>query len=253
MSTPHVSDFAFDRLITRELDGSAEGEQHRAHLAACATCAARYAKLVRDAAAFRRRAPLSAPATAARPLRRSARSPARRFRYAIGTLVAAAAALILFVRAGDDPDVRRMKGGLQLEVLVKHREGAVEQLLSGGTARPGEALRFRLSTPRAGFVALVSIDGAGAVSSYLPAAPRLSPIAAASGQLLDGSIELDGTLGKERLIALVCERSLPTAEVLERARAALAEAHGQAQAIDPEKLGLACSHTSFWFDKAAPP
>lgn len=116
---------------------------------------------------------------------------------------------------------------------------------------PGDALRFGVKTLQPGFVAIVSIDGAGAVSTYYPQANELAPIAAGKVQLLDGSIELDETLGAERLLALVCRRPLRTTDVRDAVAAALAQVQGDAKKLDPARVQPDCAATSFWLEKVA--
>jgi hypothetical protein len=134
-------------------------------------------------------------------------------------------------------------------VFRKRASGVVEMLLPSGQASPGEALRFRLSTSQPGFAAILSIDGAGTVSSYFPTTPELAPIERGRNQLVDATIELDETLGKERLVALVCPRRLPLPKLREAFAAELARVHGDAAAVEPARAAPDCAATSFWFAK----
>jgi hypothetical protein len=146
------------------------------------------------------------------------------------------------------PDILTKGGGLVLDVIKRSAAGRVEALLPSGSAAPGDALRFRLSTSQPGFAAIISIDGAGAITTYYPEGRELAPIARGSRQLLDNGIELDATLGKERLLALVCRRQRPVDEVREAVRAELTRA-GDAARVDPARALPDCTATSFWFEK----
>lgn len=242
-----LSDFAFDRLIAGELDRAAAGSRQREHIAACQRCAARFAVLTQQAEAFRRRGPARLP----RDARRGGRAPLRRALPLLATAAAAAFALLLMRPPA--PDTLRKKGGLQLAVFVKHPGSAVEQLLPGGAAAPGDAIRFRVSAPHKGFLAILSIDAAGAVTSYLPPARELLPLPAGDDQLIDGGIELDEVLGPEQLLVLICPTQLEVASVLTGVKRALSES-GQAPArMDPKRAGLDCPYTKFTFQKMLRP
>ena len=184
-----LSDLAFDRLRSGELHGIAEATQRRAHIASCPRCAARFAAFGEQAVEFRRRAPrIVARVTP----RRAGRRLLPLLLYAT-----AAAAAVAFL-------------------LLRHPPAPDGQLLPGGTTMPGDALRFRVFAPRARFLALLSVDGAGTLSSYLPPAPMLLPLRAEARQELAGAIEMDEVLGAERLIALLCPQRLTVDLVLER-------------------------------------
>jgi hypothetical protein len=244
--TAHLSDLVLDRLLT----GEAVEPDPRAHLEACGECAARLAALRREADAFARAAPIAALAatTRQRLARDGWRARRRRFGYAALAIVPAAAALlVLWWRA--PVEMVRTKGGLALDVFRKPVAGAVEVLAPSGEAHPGDGLRFRLSTPRAGFITIVSIDGAGMVSSYFPDAPELAPIAKGQAQLLDGAVELDATLGPERLLALVCAERLHTRDVRDAVAAELTRVAGDARRLDLARLPPGCQAASFWFAK----
>jgi hypothetical protein len=156
------------------------------------------------------------------------------------------------------PGARRRGGGLP-------SRGAAGPARHGGAAAgayaplagsrrsghaPGDRLRFRVASARPGWLAVLSIDGAGAVSAYAPSRGPLLPLAAGAGQLLEGSTELDATPGPERLIAVRCDSALPAETLVTGLRQALAAAGGAAARVDPERLG--CAATSFWIDKAPP-
>lgn len=240
-----LSDFVFDRLIAGELAQSADGAQHRAHIAGCRPCAARFALLSQQASEFRRNAPSRAPTV--RPRR------ARTLLYrALPVLLSAAAVLVLLVRF-PAPESLRRKGGLALEVFVKHPNSAVEQLLPGATASPGDALGFRISTPQEGYLALVSMDGAGALTSYLPPARELLPLPAGERQLIDGGIELDQVLGQEQLLVLLCPRRLEVAQVLAKVGPALRAASPELMRRELDRAELLCSYATFSFKKVPRP
>jgi hypothetical protein len=246
--TPHLSDLALDRLRT----GEALSVETRAHLESCGQCAARKAELDEDAAAFARAAPIAELAAATRRRLGSHAWQARRRRVVYGAMamLSAAAVLLLMWRA-PEPELRA-KGGVALDLFRKRATGEVEALLPLGRVLPGDALRFRLGTPQAGYATIISIDGAGVVSTYYPDAPELAPIARGRNQLLDAAIELDGTLGKERLIVFVCRQRLSTRAVRDAVAAELVRVAGDAGRVEPARAQPDCAATSFAFEKVPP-
>jgi hypothetical protein len=105
-----------------------------------------------------------------------------------------------------------------------------------------------VGTVRGGYVGIVSIDGAQGVTGYLPAAGPL-PAVDVGTQLLDGTVELDGVLGRERLFAFLCSEPLDAAVMVAGVRNAL-EAVGRDPArVDGPPARLPCAFTSFWFRK----
>jgi len=253
-ASPHcLSDLALDQLLSAETT-SRQAAAVRRHLAECDACAQRLRCLEASAAALFERHPvlgLERPATArasAPAHRRLARVRWGRWASAAG-VAAAAAALLLLVGAPLTPSGMRSKGGssVALELFVQRGDGRVEELLPEGSAAPGDALRFALSSgSEPGYVAVLSVDGGGKVSAYAPSAGELLALSAQERRLLEGSIVLDGQLGRERVLALLCAQRVSVAELLRALRAAGPGAqHGSA----PIELGLECAQSSFWFTK----
>ena len=100
-----------------------------------------------------------------------------------------------------------------------------------------------------GFVAVLSVDGAGSVSRYAPVEGPLAPLPAHERRLLEGSIVLDGQLGRERVLAFLCAQPSAGEELVARLRAA---APSVRQSLAPLELGLDCAQSSFWFTKVGP-
>jgi hypothetical protein len=251
-ATEHLSDLRFDRLLARELDGTPEREAALTHMAGCAACADRYGAFERQAAAF---ADASARRRLAEGVERRTKAAHRRRWAFVGALAMGAASLGVFLlvrpRAAPDGDLHP-KGSLAMEVWVARRGGgAPESLLPGAAVSPGDALRFRPSTRTDGHLAVASVDGAGVVNLYVPAASARLPAIRSGTTLLDGAIELDRTLGRERLIVLLCPLPLPSAQVIAALEGALRAAHGDAAALEVDGTGLGCAHTDFWLRKVA--
>lgn len=264
-ASPHLSDLALDQLLTGEVDGTPVAEARRAHLARCAACAGRRREIEEDARRLLAARPTLGEAPAARgaaPAAASVRGgwrglPPRRGRRlfaAVGGMAALAAALVIAVGlAGRDT---RPKGPpLELALFVRHLDGRVEDLLPGGAAVPGEAVRVAVTARRAGYVGLASVDARGTVTSYTPGEQRFLRIAAGERRVVEGSLVLDATLGPERLLAVLCPERLEVSRLLaavrERAAAPAADPVAAGRDAVPPELGLGCQQTSFSFLKVA--
>lgn len=229
-----LSDLALDQHVAGESDGAT-----LRHLAACGACAHRRDQLL-DAQHDFMRAPW-VQASIDRTL------PPRRWPYALAMVAAVA---VVAVGVSRSPTTRT-KGALGFEIVAKHRDGRVDTLLPGAKLSPGEAIRFRLKTPRAGYAAVLSADAAPNVTVYYPHEADALRIEAHDPLLLDGSITLDDTLGAERLVAVVCDAP-PSAAKLERElRAALDAAGGDPARMKP--LGTDCLQSAFLIEKIAAP
>lgn len=135
--------------------------------------------------------------------------------FAPGLVIAGAtaAAVIISVRPPDPtgsaigpPSGIRMKGALRLQVIRQTPTGS-ERMISGATFKPGDTLRFRVDAPGAGTLQIVGVEGDGTLYTAWPlpehaAQARLAE--AARDLLLDGSVELDATAGREVLHLVHC-------------------------------------------------
>jgi hypothetical protein len=246
-----LSDLALDQLLTSENSGSLTEQARRTHLAQCAACTARLGELERDAADLLAARPHLAPSPGGPRARRAPR-------FIAGTLtLAAAAAAIALYRPATTPsepaasDVRLKGSPIDVEVFARDANGRVTPLLAGGVAHAGDGLRFRLTAHRPGYAGLVSVDGAGRAMSYGPQGGRLVPLAVAAPALLDGSVVLDGVLGRERLFAFLCRDRLETDRLVRAVEAAVeARPPRSPSAAD---LGLDCALGTFWFTKVPAP
>ncbi len=193
----HVSDLRFDRLIAGELDDTAAASV-RADASACVVCSTRLAHLTRESELFARRPPLVAP------------SRRRMWWIAAPVVIAAAAAVMVFVRT-DAPSGERTKGPDEPSLIVL--TGAPEQrphvLSSGDRVRAGDYVQVAYSAKRDGFGAVLSRDGAGTTSVYVPAdGSVMVPLPAGISAAYPSSTILDDTLGVENLVVLWCDRPL---------------------------------------------
>lgn len=242
-----LSDLTLDRLEAGEL-ASAEAATATGHLSVCGACAEARASLLQARDRFR--AEQNIPALAADALARAsvvaAQAGRARWRSALATvgLCAGAAAAVMIFRplpvtteggpgAAGNQDIRRTKGSLTLGVFVQHPEdGSDGKLHLGEPLHPGDRLRFKVTSDRAGHVAVLGIDRTGAVSVFHPQLPasgtetagaraesaRAAPLSAGAEGPLPTAVELDSSLGDEVLLAVRCADPLPLDEIVAAAR-----------------------------------
>jgi len=234
---PCLSDLTLDRLLAGELDDPAVRGQRdivRAHLAACPSCQQRRAEIEAQ------------PALAPDPeLRRSLpRRPGSGWRLpllAAMSVVAAAAAVVLFARprphgAPPEPATTRIKGGeFGFEVVFKSKsDGRGGTVLPHVPLHPGDVIGFRVRSRSGGYLAIVSVDGAGVVSSYLPGPAGAMPLLPPGAQTVEGGVSLDAVAGRETLVAVLC------AQAADAARALAAMKAGAASGGELPRLDLPC-------------
>lgn len=168
------------------------------HVATCAACEAELASL----------GALQRDFLAARPTERffgqlERRRAGSRRALLLGGVLAVAAALVLTFALPRDPGVT-FKGALTT-ITVRRGE---QQLTAteGTTLREGDALRFTLTAPRAGYAVVLERDGAGRVTVVAPFGATAAVAVSAGQQVLPDSAVLDGTKGPERFVTIFAER-----------------------------------------------
>lgn len=200
----HVSDLKWDQLLAGELAGDARRDAE-AHAKECSSCAARLADITAQREAFRFQA-----------------KPKRSLRWTmpIAGVLAAAAVMLLVVKVrgggGEDSELayEGSKGGT-VEVMLF--SGRPEQLAAvDDKLFAGDLLQAGYSSPADGYGAVLSLDGAGNASSYVPALGH-DMVFLPSGQRrsFPSSTQLDDVLGSERIAVIWCHRTRPLAPLLE--------------------------------------
>ncbi len=109
----------------------------------------------------------------------------------------------------------RFKGNTSLSFLLK-RNGIISHCSPLDTVYPGDEIQVIYSTPRPGFISLVSIDSYGAISWYFPQKDsQFCSIAAKPGgrQVYPAGILLDDSQGKELIVGLLSDKPLSTKTV----------------------------------------
>lgn len=234
----HPSRFTLALRAAGDL-GSAEAAFVDAHLVGCAACLAAADEIERDCTDYGSRAEAEhARLVAALAITPQGIETARRSRRAVGigvaaVALAAAAAIALVVVV---PRVREgvrgpdriasedigFKGALAVRIVAKRGETqfAVRQ---GEVLEAGDALRFVVTAPEPGWVAVLSVEATGNVSVFYPAAdPWPLRIDDRGRRELPGSIILDDARGPETYVVLYSAAPFSRAAA-ERAAAALSK------------------------------
>jgi hypothetical protein len=194
---PCVSELTIDRLLADELARDV-ADAVRAHATSCASCGPLLADAERVAREFAADPPvLRLPAAR------------RRTSWALGAggaLLAAAAALAIFVRTRPvEPEISpsvsgiRTKGSAVLGFFVSHA-GELRRGQSGEVVAPADRVQLVTTTEQAGWIAVTGTDARGVRTVY--GAPQ--PLDAGRDRELPFSIILDDTLGRSTISAVFC-------------------------------------------------
>jgi len=259
-----LSDLKLDRLLSGELSTELE-RVARAHLAECPACAERSLELSADRVSFAEAAPAldlrlgSDRAVAARLPSAPLRSVPVRRRWIGGVALAVAAMFafgigltqILRERGGVDgsspsaADATRTKGGSVTFGFVVRRGDHTFAGEAAQTLHPGDLLRFTFGAASQVYVGVWGVDAQGRVSSYQQS-PELGRLLAGPSQPLPEAVELDESLGEERLVAVHCRAPHSVADIT----AALSASAAAPQF--PVRLPADCSSESLTIVKAQP-
>jgi hypothetical protein len=221
--------------LERLRQGEIEGAPLEAHVRSCLACR----RLVEELAA-------PPPPLALAPRRRRWWAQTALAGAAVGALVTVTVLVLL-----EPPHASTFlcKGGpWSLQVFARRPDGQVGRLDPGASVSPGDRLRFQVSSCwEPGEVAILDVEARGEISPVVPPSGATIPVAAGRTTLLDGAVELDGSLGRERLLLLACRRAVALSDLLAAARQALARAGG-----DPLRMGRVdrgCAEETLWINK----
>ena len=260
MGDNKVSDWMVERLARGELD-AATAERVRAALAtelgSEAVVIARLAALAEEDQATLRRLPaaLVVPrirlrAEEAEKAGRVASEESPRGVRLIWLSPVAVAAMALLVYVGTKgPSAGGMSGSAATSIgdeetntkgatrLLAFRAlslagSKVEQLDAGAAVRPHDLLQLAYTAGQARFGVVVSLDGSGAVTQHLPAAPGTAAALSAAGAVrLPSSYVLDESPGVERFFLVTSAQPFATGTVMAAAQALARTSGAQTQAL----------------------
>lgn len=126
----------------------------------------------------------------------------------VGTLAAAAAAILVFIKRPGGTDAPIGEDDIQVKgddiTLVVHLATGSDskRLSSGDTVAPGDRIRFEVNAQKPGFVAIIGIDGSGTPTIYHPDQGTGPTAFDPASRLVPGAIELDATPGDEHFYAV---------------------------------------------------
>lgn len=203
--TDHISDLRWDRLLAGELSNEQRAEMI-AHADTCERCMAR-------------RREIEAFAQEALP---SLRLAPRRSKWWLGAPIAALAAaaiVVLVIRVPRTEENERSKGGGIALLLSAGRPDALVPIASNDTLHAGDYVQAGYTSARDGFGAVISLDGAGTSSIYVPATgDAMVALPAGTNRSYPSSTVLDDVLGSERIAVIWCASSQPLAPMIAELR-----------------------------------
>jgi len=223
------SDLALEAFLLQP-----ERSPEAAHVASCASCTTRLARMREEGEEFRREVfPRTVEAVEDAMVKRRLRWPL--VLAPAGALAAAAVAVLLLVRTGPPADYEYgVKGsGMALAVFVNGGEG-VRALPDGAAVPAAAALRFKVQPADSCWLWIMSVDARGEISRLYP--PKgIPPDRRPAGPVPGGAV-LDGQPGPERIYA-VCAPSQEMAWAEVKASAAAVATGGPERVRAARGLG----------------
>lgn len=141
----------------------------------------------------------------------------------VPALVAAALVVALRPRVSQptaEVEIIRIKGLAPHLAVYRQAQSVAEALEPGAKVRAGDILQLEVVAPGARYAAVVSIDGAGAVTLHAPEREGAAIELPETGvQPLPHAYALDNAPRFERFILVTAERPFDTGRVLDAARA----------------------------------
>jgi hypothetical protein len=199
-----ISDLTFDEWRAGEL-APEDVQRAEEHVRGCSECSARRRSFDAGAEAFLAAVPSFHPPKALAPrVTRASRRSAGLLLGSAAAALALAATLVLLIRSPDGSGTRTKGGTASLGFFVK-RGDRVERGADRESVRPGDVLRFTVSTARPLHVAVLGLDARGVASVYYPPAGTSRTVGPGRDMALDVGVELDDAPGEERLYGLFCE------------------------------------------------
>lgn len=127
--------------------------------------------------------------------------------------------------AGVDEPGLRFKGAVGLEVFG-HRADATFRVGDGAELRRGDRLKFRVLAPDQGWIAVFSVEDGGRVTPFHPAGSGEPMRVGPAPWLTPDSIELDDSVGPERVIVVFRREPFDVASLARELQATARRAGG---------------------------
>jgi hypothetical protein len=222
----HLSSETIDLLLLSALSAP-EANEAKQHLDGCADCRQRWQELNEDKQRFEqfvfaRTLPKVEARVQAERQGFFARFKLQFLIPAVG-LAAAFAVVAAFPGTQTEDDVYvGIKGGQpSLDIFALRGEGGPFQVKGETTLQPSDRIRFVVNPAGAKYLLVASEDGAGVFTVYHPFGGQQSqPVAEKNAKVeLPGAVELDATLGTERVVAAFSEDPISAVQVEEALKA----------------------------------
>ncbi|MDX2011615.1 MAG: hypothetical protein SFW67_15550 [Myxococcaceae bacterium] len=215
----HLSSETIDLLLLAALP-STEANEAKAHLDDCGFCKQRWLELNEDSQKFKQYVfARTLPQVEAR-LQSAKVGFFERFKLqfvlpALGVATAAALALTFAAGPGtqtEDDEYVGIKGDASFELVAQREAGQAFPVKAGTALKPKDKVRFVVTPGAAKFVLVGSVDGAGSFSVYHPfGAGQSEPVSGAARLELSSTVELDETVGAERVYVVLSDAPVTAA------------------------------------------
>ncbi len=224
----HLAEILLRRYRAGEFSTEECAEADR-HLAACAPCRGKLRGLVEEQRAFERDIPFERFAGGVERARRVPRQRPRRLWFLGLGGALAAAAVVLFLIGGPQRRRNEIKGGsVEATVRVASTRVAAQRAVPPGSQEilePGDRVRFGYRTADLRYLAAISVDDQGEITSLYPeSGPALAVAPSAETTYLPESLEFTGS-GRERVFLFLARKPFDSAA----AKAAVKSAHEKAK------------------------
>lgn len=214
----HLSSETIDLLLLAALSAN-ESNQAKQHIDECSECRVRWRELNEDKQRFEQFVfARTLPKVEARILaERESFFDRFKLKWLLPALALSAAAVVGVVllkpAPTEDPYVG-IKGQPTFEVFAVRGTGGAFPVRPETALQPADRIRFVVNPAGARHLLVASTDGAGTFSVYHPfGAERSEPVDAQRKVELPGAVELDDTLGSERLVAAFSQEPIDARQV----------------------------------------
>lgn len=224
----HLSSETIDLLLLSALSAN-EANEAKSHLDGCASCKQRWVELNEDSQKFKQYVFARTLPQVEQRLQASQESIFERFRlkFVLPALGLASAAAIALAVGGPgtqtEDDLYIGLKGIEstFEVFAQRAQGNVFVVKQNAELKPKDRIRFVVNPGQAKYVMVVSVDGKGAFSVYHPIGGTESEKVDKPTKRLElgSTVELDDTVGTEKLLVVLSESPVK-AEVVKQAVAA---------------------------------